>query len=450
MSITTSITSRCVRLIRSRFPFRYGLVIADQAMLSGTSFVTSVVVARICAPAQFGLYVLGVAALLVLRELQLGLVTGPMAVLGSMEDDVSFSRYVSPLIVLQMLVCLSAAAIAAVASIVVRAVSPSSPLPSILGVLAVASIFIQAQEFCRRILLVRFRLIRFLVNDGVFCLAQLGALGLAVWLKRQGGHAKFPASDVFLCQAGAGAAALLVGAFQVRRFITLRRCFRGEPLLMNWRFGRWNLLSSLCALAYQQTVYFVLAALAGTTAVAQLEAPRLIVAPFMVLIMGWSTIVGPFAARKFTVEGLASTQAYLNRITRTFILTVTLAIVPISIFSGRIVPALLGRSYTSGGTVLWVWSATVIMMAASSGYGAIFYAGRRPEQGTLSRVVAASLGLPIVCLLTFLWKVEGAALARLASEATLCLTAVWFGRRLRTTNMSHWESMDLDLAERAS
>jgi Na+-driven multidrug efflux pump len=60
-------------------------------------------------------------------------------------------------------------------------------------------------------------------------------------------------------------------------------------------------------------------------------------------------------------------------------------------------------------------------------------------------VVAASIGLPIICLLTFLWKVEGAALARFASEATLCMTAIWFGRRLKTTNNSHWDSMDLEL-----
>jgi O-antigen/teichoic acid export membrane protein len=426
------------------------LVIADQAILSGTGFATSVVVARLCAPAQFGLYVLGVSALLALRELQSGLVTGPLAVLGSMEDDGRFSRYVSPLILLQLLVCVGASAASVGASFIVRTISPGSQLPSILGVLAITLIFVQAQEFCRRILLVRFRLARFLLNDGVFCVSQLAALGFAVWIKRQGGHARFSASDVFLCQAGAGSVALLVGALQVKEFIRLHRLFRGEPLVMNWRFGRWNLVSSLCALAYQQTVYFVLAALAGTAAVAQLEAPRLIVAPFMVLIMGWSNIVGPFAARKFTVEGLAATKSYLNKVTRIFVLTVTVAIVPIAIFSGHIVPALLGRSYASGGAVLWVWSATVIMMAASCGYGGIFYAGRRPEQGTLARVVAASLGLPIVCLLTFLWKVEGAALARLASETTLCLTAVWFGRRLRTANTFDWESMEpvLELAER--
>ncbi|MGC9946223.1 MAG: hypothetical protein ABSF64_07620 [Bryobacteraceae bacterium] len=442
---------RVERAVRKSFPFRYVLVIADQAILSGTSFATSVVVARLCAPAQFGLYVLGVAVLLMLRELQYGLVTGPMAVLGSMEDEGRFARYVSPLIPLQLVVCMGAAATAVGASFVAKKMSPGSPLPSILGVLAVTLVFVQTQEFCRRILLVRFRLVRFLINDGVFCAAQLMALGFAVWLRGHGGHSKFSASDVFLCQAGAGAMAMFVGVFQVRRCITLRSLLRREPLLMNWRFGRWNLLSSLCALAYQQTVYFVLGALAGPAAVAQLEAPRLIVAPFMVVIMGWSNIVGPFAARRFTVEGLAATQSYLNKITRTLILTVTLAIVPVAIFCGRIIPSLLGRAYASGGAVLWVWSATVVMMAASSGYGAIFYAGRRPEQGTLSRVAAASLGLPIICLLTFLWKVEGAALARLASEATLCMTAVWFGRRLKTTNTSHWEAMDaeLELAERA-
>jgi O-antigen/teichoic acid export membrane protein len=368
-----------------------------------------------------------------------------MAVLGSMEDDARFSRYVSSLILLQLLVCAGAAATAVGVSVILRATSPGSSLPSILGVLAVALIFVQAQEFCRRILLVRFRLVRFLINDGVFCIAQLAALGFVVWLRRHGGHTAFSASDVFLCQAGAGAVALLVGAFQVRHFIALGHLFRGEPLLMNWRFGRWNLLSSLCALGYQQTVYFVLAALAGPSAVAQLEAPRLIVAPFMVLLMGWSNIVGPFAARKFTVEGLASTRLYLRRVTRTLILTVTLAIVPIALLSSHIVPVLLGRSYATGGAILWVWSATVIVMAASAGYSAIFYAGRRPEQGTLSRVVAASIGLPIICLLTFLWKVEGAALARFASEATLCMTAIWFGRRLKTTNNSHWDSMDLEL-----
>lgn len=440
--------SKSLALLRSRFPVRYSLVIADQAILSSTSFATSVVVARLCAPAQFGFYVLGVAVLLALRELQSGLVTGPMAVLGSMEDDNQFSRYASPLILLQALVCAGAAAAAVGASFVTTAISPTSPLAPVLRALAITLIFVQAQEFCRRILLVRLQLTRFLINDAVFCLAQLSALGLVV-LARHAEHLVLSAPDVFLSQAGAGAVALVVGAFQVRRLVTVRGPLRGDSVVINWRFGRWNLLSSLCAFGYQQTVYFVLAAMAGPTAVAQLEAPRLIVAPFLVLIMGWSNILGPLAARKFTVEGLDATRSYLNMATRAFTLTVTFAIVPIAAFSRTIIPALLGRSYASGGPVLWFWAATVIMMAASSGYGAIFYAGRRPERGTLSRVVAASLGLPIIFLLTLLWKVEGAALARFASEATLCMTAVWFGRRLTTTNTFQWEPAEPELARDA-
>ena len=230
--------------------------------------------------------------------------------------------------------------------------------------------FVQAKSFCRRILLVRFRLIRYLANDGVFCITQLAALGIMVWLRHRE-HSELSAPDVFLSQAAAGAVALLVGVLQVKHFITLGRLFRREVAIMNWRFGRWNLfVLPVCLRLPADSVLRACSAgwANGGGAIGSASAHRRALPGSH---HGMSNIVGPLAARKFTVEGLESTRSYLNKTTRAFILTVTLAIVPIAAFSRTIIPALLGRSYASGGAVLWLWSATVIMMAASSGYGAI-------------------------------------------------------------------------------
>ena len=70
----------------------YGLL-PTKAPKAQRNFLTSLLLARLCAPKQFGAYVLASSALLAGSGLQGALVTGPMTVLGAGRDGQDWKSY---------------------------------------------------------------------------------------------------------------------------------------------------------------------------------------------------------------------------------------------------------------------------------------------------------------------------------------------------------------------
>src|SRR5690348_7922098 len=68
--------------------------VADQALISGTNFVTMVLVARgLGSPAEFGTFTLVYSALLFANIFQVALVTQPHNVLGTSRRGEAYARY---------------------------------------------------------------------------------------------------------------------------------------------------------------------------------------------------------------------------------------------------------------------------------------------------------------------------------------------------------------------
>ncbi|HFB98709.1 MAG TPA: hypothetical protein ENJ62_06175, partial [Bryobacterales bacterium] len=91
MSVAEPVSSTSVarQWLSRQLPWRYGrhvldggLALADQAMVSGTNFLTSVLLARWLAPAEYGLYALMLSFVYLLASVQQALVIQPMRVFG--------------------------------------------------------------------------------------------------------------------------------------------------------------------------------------------------------------------------------------------------------------------------------------------------------------------------------------------------------------------------------
>ncbi len=87
--------------------------LADQGAQSATNFLTSLLLAKLCAPKQFGVYVLASSALLAGSGLQGALLTGPMTVLGAGRDGDDWKRYATTLAIAQVFLGISMAVVAA-------------------------------------------------------------------------------------------------------------------------------------------------------------------------------------------------------------------------------------------------------------------------------------------------------------------------------------------------
>src|SRR5689334_22285887 len=112
---------RAVRAPARRFAWlgRNVWALSDQVLISGTNFVTMILVARgLGSPAEFGVFTLVYSALLFANLLQTSLVTQPLNVLGTARDGADYARYTTSTAISQFLLVLAEAVLALVAAAV--------------------------------------------------------------------------------------------------------------------------------------------------------------------------------------------------------------------------------------------------------------------------------------------------------------------------------------------
>jgi O-antigen/teichoic acid export membrane protein len=398
-------------------------MLADQGLVSGTSFFSSFLVARTCTKSEFGAYVLAVSIQLALREIQVGLVTGPLAFLGSPRDDKQFASYFTPLILFQAV----AAAVISLAAWLIGGVYLRMQVSSTFAVVAAAAaaalFFNQAQEFFRRSLMTRLLFRTAFMNDLVFCFLQVGTLAFIAQFGRNYGLTISPLL-VFEVATASGLIASIFGYSQISQFLDGPLRWDIESIRENWDFGRWNLATSLLVAIYQQTVYLMLGSMIGPAAVANIEAPRLLVAPFSVLLQGWNNWMAPSAGKVLAEKGIAGTQSFLNRATAAVVVIIALIILPLMLFPGPVMRKMLGEQYVGDPWIVRMWGASVLCMVVSSGVPCILFLAKLPQKLTLVRLATSVVGLPATFVLILLQGAKGAVASRLVVEAVQAVGAI--------------------------
>jgi len=271
--------------------------VADQMLISGTNFVTMVLMARgLNSAADFGVFVLVYSVLLFCNSLQMALVTQPHSVLGVSQELAAYVRYTSSCAFNQL------ALVLALATLVLGAWGISTligwrdaPL-----LLAMTSTIIawQLQEFMRRVLYTERRISSAFAMDIVAYGGQALAISILWWKHSLTG------SVAFYAIAATSAVAALIGWWQLRRSLSLQYDF--EVTKENWHFGKWlaagyivgNWLSS-------QLLVFLAAGILGTWAAGILRAMHTVFGPMRIVAQAISLTLPTKLATALESEGAA-------------------------------------------------------------------------------------------------------------------------------------------------
>ncbi len=399
-------------------PARKGaLAVCDQALVSAATLVVALVLARGAAISEYGSFVLGISVLIFLQAVQSALVTGPMMVLTSGRSGDEQRQYCSSLAMMQVVICLAMAVGCMGCAWMGAAIGWSPSLVAAIGAMGLMLPFIQLQEFTRRVMMAHAAWRGVLVNDLVCYGMRIGAI---VLLSLAAGRSITAASAFIilgLCSAvGAG-----VGTVQIRGWLgpwsgwgAIRR-----HAIENWVFGRWLLTSSLLTVGYMQSIYWLLAATKGESAVAAFDGPRLIIAPCMLLIAAWGNLVGPLAAREYCRAGVAPAWRRIVRAGAPLLAVIGGVGVVLAAFPGALLNAVLGERFAHCESSLLVWLAVVMVMGATTVASTLFHATRRPRLGTLSRLCACLASISFAGVLVPAWGAWGAIMTRLAAEISM-------------------------------
>jgi O-antigen/teichoic acid export membrane protein len=386
------------------------VALADQAVVSGTSFLTTVMIAHFCLPSELGVYSIGISLLVSFLTIQDSLISLPYTIQRHNPLGMPAERAGSSLIHCGLLSALATLVLMMTA----MGLSAGSALPELVAVTwALAGVvpFALLREFGRRLAFAHLHTAESLMLDIAVAAIQLAGLCLLAWAGRL--------SAATACAATGAACAVTGGVWLYLALgkIALRADRVWATMKQNWRLGKWFFACQVTLLVQGYITYWLLAWIAGPAAAGVYTACMSVALFANPLMIGLGNIFTPRAVLAFKKGGGARLrrQAIRDSMLLGAAMTLFCALV---MFAGEDVMRLLyhGKAYQGHGHTVTVLAlallATSVGMPASSALASI----ERPRANFWAGLFAAIVTVCLVWWLVVGWGLLGAAYGFLAGN----------------------------------
>jgi O-antigen/teichoic acid export membrane protein len=321
------------------------LALFDQAIVSGTNFITTVLVARSTLPSEFGSYSIAVSLLFPLFCVHESLISLPYTVqrhrsLGTPAQSAGSS------LVHNIQLSAVAMVLFTLGAMLLSLLGAPPKLVAAIWVLTLFAPFVLLREFGRRFAFAHLEITQALVLDLAASAIQLASILLLVeigWISAATacaalGLAYAIVATVWLC--------LNRSRFSIRGFHVRK------TMKLSWSLGKWLGGSQLATFVRSYSAYWILAIAMGTAATGIYAACSSIVAFSNPLILGLGNILSPTAALELSERGYAGLMRETVRATALVSATMGLFVVGITLIGGDVMrflyhnPAYDGQSHT--------------------------------------------------------------------------------------------------------
>lgn len=385
----------------------------DQAVVSGTRFMTTVLVGRLCGPSELGVYSLGFAVIVLVSNLQDSLICGPFVVYRNWVANDRRSRYSGSTFVHQLVLSGIAAALLAVGAGTLGLLRISSNSSAMIWTLAAVVPFASLYEFARKFCFAKLSMLQALAWDLVASGLQIGMLYL-FWKRGQ-----LSAATAMLAVGAASGVAATTWLWRTRaEFRVDRTCIRPD-WGQNLGFGRWALLSQLIEVTNTYYVHWLLAFTLGTAATGLYAASTTIVQFAHPLTLGVSNILSPAAARAFRRGGPFAVRRVVARGFALLAATVGTYCLVVAFFGPEFLGSLFGREFTHDRSTLVALAGATFVGVASLAANAGLWALNRPRLSSLTSLIGLAVLVSSSWLLVGRIGVLGAACSTLLSAAAV-------------------------------
>jgi O-antigen/teichoic acid export membrane protein len=351
-AIPTAATPGRFRRLAERL--RLPLVLVDQGLVSGASFLSTILLARFLEVAAFGRFTLVWIAVLFANSLQFSAVIQPMMSIGVKHVESERPAYYGAVLV-QQLVISSISFVALLLGVVASAVVvPGWGIGGLAIPLSAAMFAGQTQDFLRRYLFVRGRPLAALTNDGIRYLCQImllyavnelsGTLTIVTALWTMAATAALGTAHGVLCLEKV---TLSSGVLKM----TIRR---------HWRLARWLLPSTLMSWGTGQVFFLVAGAVLGTATVGVLRAALTILGVIDVLLIALDNFAPAQASEIFHRQGRLALHQYLKGLTWKLGSIALLLLLLINANATNITRLVYGTKYPAMNYLLLAFSVTYL------------------------------------------------------------------------------------------
>ncbi|MEM1062269.1 MAG: lipopolysaccharide biosynthesis protein [Planctomycetota bacterium] len=398
---------RVLGLLRRPGLWSAGMSVFDQAVVSGATFATSVLVGRFGGTEALGVYALAWSTLLFVRGIQQHLISSSYTVLCRQRTGRRLALFGGSSVV-------QFAALAVVVGLASLAVSYGSAfvgrggtLGPVFAVLAVAGPAILLREFLRAYEFAHFRTPSALVIDVVVAAVQLSGLGLLAYAGRLDGPTALGSLGV-----ACGAAAFVWWLRSADR-IKIDRRLLWPHARRSWRFGRWALASQLIGSSALMLAPWVVAAVRDESETGLFAAGSTLVGLANVFVIGVCNYITPKMSEAFVDGGTGRLNQVVGKTVVLYLTTLCGFVVAAVTVGTWAAGAIYGEAFAAAGPVIGILAADMIVNAMSITFGTGLCAMRRPRANFGADVVAISVSLTATVGLTIPFGPTGAAAALL-------------------------------------
>lgn len=405
--------------------------ISDQALVSGTNFLTNVIVARSLGIAEFGIFALAWTAMVFLYSLQMALISAPMMSLGPKTPPADRRLYWGAVIVQELLFALACAGLVFVGLHLVAILTHQPGLERLTYPLCLATVAYLLQDFFRRYFFTTRQSRRAFLNDAVSCLPQLPLIFFFLHLHMIG------LSGVLWIFAVTSLVGVGVGVYWLEP-VGFALSEIKATAARHWRFSRWIAPSWL--LGWMSTNFIALMApvFYGPAATGALRASLNIVAVTHLWILGLDNIMPAEAAHRLHEGGIAAMSRYLRNMSlRWGSLTAAFALV-VGIAPQFWLRLLYGSQFADYGSVLrmycFLYLVVFIAGPIRAGLQALEYTAPFVWAQAGATAFALSVGIPLTKKLGLQGVMIGTIATTLILQSTLALALI---RRFRSAEVNH-------------
>ena len=294
-----------------RWTSKGGLAILDQALISGSNFVISIMLARWLMPDAYGAYAVAFGIWIMLSLVYQSLVLEPMGVFGGSAFRSNLRGYVKSLVSIHVVLSLSISVALVIGWAIAHKLGASAATTGALAGVAIASPCLMLFNLARRCFYVE--LSPAPAAAGAFIYSVVAMAGL--WFVYK--HALL---SPFTALGLMGLAALITG---IVLLIGVQRGLSGsgpapavsEAWHRHWRYGRWALASCIAGWLPSYIYFPLLSSFASMEQSGQLKALMNLTMPFEQTKGALMMLVLPFAANVVARDGKAGARMLGIRLT---------------------------------------------------------------------------------------------------------------------------------------
>jgi O-antigen/teichoic acid export membrane protein len=404
-----------------------GLAVVDQALVTGSNFALSVLLARWLTPLQYGAYAVGFSVFVLVGMLYQALLLEGMSVFGASVFRTCLRRYLKSMLSLHLVVASAIALLLAAAAGVALKIAPASGLPGALAGIAVATPLILLFWLAKRAFYLQLTPGPSTVGAFVYCAIIVAGL---FWIDRRGLVSPFSAFALMGLSAF-GTSIFLFAHLKLRLPRDTTAPTLSETWRRHWKYVRWAVLAEFTKWVPAYIFYPLLSSFRGIAQAGELRALMNFNAAIFQTYAALSSLLLPYAARVFARDGRPGTIALAKRIALGFVSGGLLYWGVLLALQGPIFHVLYSGRYMELAGLLPVVALSSLFWSASLGPADALRAMESSGSVLAAVCVSSSIALAVGIPLTWFLGLRGAIWSMALSEGlALLMTVILLRRKL--------------------